>query len=346
MTQFDNPKKSMQEAYDELEQDMQEGSPSEPDMSRIVNLEGVLYAPDDILKVRTAVFQPRSLQGQLGEEAHLTREIIDALKRGGAEVLDPVVIWWSGRRFIVVDGHHRLIAIRKYNHENRQRKGFRKIRVPVTVITGEIAEAKVHSTRENAKAKLSLRKEDRVNWAWKQVVLHFGGVDRGKFVMAQRCRDLHVSERLLQQMKATFKKLVELDAADPDPVPRVDRRNPAGAGFEPDNLPDREWVFAISELSWGRAQRMAEGVSEFDEEFTNEKRQRAIDAAVIKLTRALGPEAFSDPRSAEITGEAILAISNRFLELAGWSPDFLGSMKQALHALSGDNLAGLDEDFE
>jgi hypothetical protein len=330
MKQIDNPKMSMRLAYDELERDRLEGTPDQPDLTRMTVIEGehyaVMFAPEDILKTRAAVFQPRTLQGQLGEEAYLLREVGDAIKRAGVEALDPVVVWWSGRKYVVVDGHHRLIAIRRFNRENANKKGFRKLRVPVEVVTGEIAEAKRFSTKENAKAKLSLRKEDRVNWAWRQVALHFGGIDKGKFVMAQRCQDLHVSERLLQQMKATFLKVVALQGDD------------AGS--------DRARAFEISEMTWAQAQRTAEGKTKVELEFTDEKRLRAIEAATRKLAKALGPEAFSDPRRAEITGEAILAISGRFLELAGWSPDFQEAMKDALGALSGDGLAELDEDFE
>ncbi len=316
----------MKSAYEELERDIKEGNPNQPDMSRIKVEGGKQYAPDNHLKTRAAVFQPRSLQGQLGEEAHLLREVIDAIKRAGVETLDPVVVWWSGMKFVVVDGHHRLIAIRRFNHENRNRRDFRKLKVPISIVTGEIAEAKRFSTQENAKAKLSMRKEDRVNWAWKQVALHFGGIDKGKFVMAKRCRDLHVSERLLQQMKATFRKIV------PD--------------VSPENLPDRDMVFETSEMSWAMAQRAAEGNLEVDLELTDEKRERAIETATRKLVKALGAQSFSDPRRAEITGVAMLRISERFLELAGWSPDFQEAMKDALITLSGDVLAELERDFK
>lgn len=326
MAHTDSPKIDMKNAYEELERDLREGNPDKPEMSRIRSEGGKQYAPDDLLKTRAAVFQPRSLQGQLGEEAHLLREVTDAIRRAGVDTLDPVVVWWSGKKFVVVDGHHRLIAIRRFNRDNRNRRGFRKLRVPVSIVTGEIAEAKRYSTSENGKAKLSMRKEDRVNWAWKQVALHFGGIDKGSFVMARRCRDLHVSERLLQQMKATFRKI----------VPEA----------SPSECSERDRVFEVSEMTWAKAQRVAEGNLEADLEFTDEKRERAIETATRKLVRALGTQAFSDPRRAEITGEAMLRISERFLELAGWSPDFQEAMKDALSALTGDILAELEGDFE
>lgn len=142
MAHMDSPKMDMRSAYEELERDLREGNSDKPDMSRIRSEGGKQYAPDDLLKTRAAVFQPRSLQGQLGEEAHLLREVADAIKRAGIDTLDPVVVWWSGRKFVVVDGHHRLIAIRRFNRDNQNRKGFRKLKVPVCIITGEIADSK------------------------------------------------------------------------------------------------------------------------------------------------------------------------------------------------------------
>lgn len=109
---------------------------------------------------------------------------------------------------------------------------------------------------------------------------------------------------------------------------------------------DRDRVFEASELTWSQAQQQAEGQTETSQDFTDEKREKEIETYTKKLAKALGPQAFSDPRRAEITGEAILRISSRFLELAAWSPEVQDAMKQALAMFSGDVLADLEDDFE
>jgi len=349
MTQ-DNPKMEIGAVLEELSREWQMGTPGKPDVSRLVRDEKTKrqYLPVDMIKRRVAVFQPRSMRGQAAEEHLVLTEIKDAVIRSGVESLDPVMIWWSGKAFYCVDGHHRLIAIKRYNTEQLQRAGRnitdrrraaqKALKVPVTILSGTLSEALTWSSRENGKARLSLRKKDRVDWAWKQLVLHEGGVIEGGFNKSRRCEDLHVSRRLLSQMGSAFTKIT--------------------TEVEPERYPEdqpevrREAVLGLAEAGWQQAQAIAEG-RQLTESWSDDRRAAEIEKIAAKLMTVLPREAFRSPR-AELVAEALLHINDRFAEQAAGSPDVHEAFLNAVRVMfegedfeghdDGDDLE--DEDFE
>lgn len=104
------------------------------------------------------IFQPRP-EGL--NELH-AKEIEAALSRGDAIRVDPILVFpyerpEVGCRFIVVDGHHRLHALRK----------LREPLVPVTVFMGSASEAQLVSIQENSKHTKSLTLSERTEAAWR-----------------------------------------------------------------------------------------------------------------------------------------------------------------------------------
>jgi hypothetical protein len=340
----DNPKMELSVVLQELEEDWKQGTPGKPDVSRLVTDEkGRQHLPVDAIKRRVAVFQPRSLRGQAAEEHVVLEEIKDAVQRAGVESLDPVIVWWSGKAFYCVDGHHRLIAIQRYNTEqlqkagrnitDRRRAAQKTAKVPVTILSGTLSEALTWSSRENGKARLSLRKKDRVDWAWKQLVLHEGGVIEGRFVKAQRCRDLHVSRRLLSQMGSAFDKITS--EVEPERYP------------EDQSEVRRKAILALAEVGWSKAQAIAEG-REITETWSDDRRAAEIEKIAAKIMSTLGKEAFRSPK-AELVAEALLHINDRFAEQAASSPDvheaFLNAVRIALDADAEWDAPDEEEDY-
>jgi len=120
------------------------------------------------IKTAEVVFQPRDIQAAfLATDGHV-KGLAEAVKEGGADAFDPLTVWWSGRGWYVIDGHHRLMALRKVQ---RERSGSKIETVPVTVFTGTLNDAISQSAALNSKDKLPMRKADKLERAWKLVCL-------------------------------------------------------------------------------------------------------------------------------------------------------------------------------
>ena len=105
------------------------------------------------------VFQVRSL----GLDAERARRISEDLKGGDKE--DPIQVWWSGKRYIVIDGHHRLEAYRIA----QERRGV-ALWVPVKVHAEmTLQEAQGWAAKMNLREKEPISKEERLNAAWRLV---------------------------------------------------------------------------------------------------------------------------------------------------------------------------------
>ncbi len=114
----------------------------------------------ELCKVRTtpAVFQHR--QPHAGDSSAHVRAMADALKAGTAKSLDPVSVWWDGRGWMCIDGHHRLEAYRRSGAETW-------LDIPVQVFTGSLEHAIAQAARGNTRAKLPMSSHERMRAAWR-----------------------------------------------------------------------------------------------------------------------------------------------------------------------------------
>jgi hypothetical protein len=146
-------------------------------------------------EIRTveAVFQPRDVDAAwLASESHV-KVLVDAVRENGAEAFDPLTVWWSGAAWYVIDGHHRLMAFREVKQVSA---------VPVSVFTGPLHSAITRSVALNSKDKLPMRKEDKLERAWKLVCL--GGLTKAEIHAATT-----ISTRTVATMRQKRKELVE-----------------------------------------------------------------------------------------------------------------------------------------
>jgi hypothetical protein len=149
--------------------------------------------PLGALRVAEPLFQPRDIEAAfLATDSHV-KVLIDAVKENGEKAFEPLTVWWSGAGWYVIDGHHRLMAF-------RQHKGIEA--VPVTAFVGSINDAIRQSVALNSRDKLPMRKEDKLERAWKLVCLD-GGLTKGDIHSATT-----ISERTVTTMRHKRKDLI------------------------------------------------------------------------------------------------------------------------------------------
>lgn len=154
----------------------------------------------DIL-VLPSLFQPRgqSLGFRPGASARHVEEMARVVKDG--RHLDSVAVVAFGSRWVLVDGHHRLSA--------HQQAGYSGP-VPVTVHDckkagrDRVAWAVALSTTLNAKDKLPMSPDDKVDSAWRLVVMVGYGMTKEQLVEASTVKD-----RTIGYMRKAWKALLE-----------------------------------------------------------------------------------------------------------------------------------------
>ena len=142
------------------------------------------------IKRHPEVFQHRRPAKHVSE-AHI-RDLADAAK---GHDLDPLTVWWDGRNWTLIDGHHRAMGYL------RAGKGMSV--VPVEVFEGSPEEALVRAARANTKAKLAMSASAKSTAAWRMVVMV------PKMSKSAQAVAAGVSERLVASMrtaKATLQR--------------------------------------------------------------------------------------------------------------------------------------------
>lgn len=113
-------------------------------------------------------------------------------------IADRVRVWWSGTRWILIDGHHRVAA-----YHLKQLEAGETLQVPVEAHPGvSFPEALGIASKVNAREKVKIDKVDRGNVAWRLVCLEEGSITK-------QARDSGVSEAQISIMRATLKRLKE-----------------------------------------------------------------------------------------------------------------------------------------
>ena len=190
-------------------------------------LKTVKLKPDDI-GFRLALFQPREFLGGLKKtDGKTVRDLAHSIGIYGE--LDPVLVIKLGEEFVCVDGHHRLEAYKKTKRTQA---------IKCEWFPGSVQEAVDESIRRNAKTKLNVPKEDKMEEAWKRVLLGQGS----KKQIALLC---DVSPRSVANMRMVA-------ACDKDPGERRDQfRSHLG------DRPLREVSWSSARMAWQGTERTA-----------------------------------------------------------------------------------------
>jgi hypothetical protein len=142
------------------------------------------------IKRRPEVFQHR--RPSRGASENHVRELAGAAKERD---LDPLTVWWDGKHWTLIDGHHRALAYIQAG------KGMSPI--PVEVFEGSPEEALARAASANSKAKLMMSASEKSTTAWRMVVLV------PKMSKSAQAYAAGVSERLVATMrtaKATLQR--------------------------------------------------------------------------------------------------------------------------------------------
>jgi hypothetical protein len=105
------------------------------------------------------VFQHRS--GNLGTSQKHLSELLKALKNSNGEPFEPLLVFWIGDAWALIDGHHRYTAYREARYGSN---------VPVEVFKGTLDEAIGQALRGNVRDKLVMSSPEKSNGAWRLVV--------------------------------------------------------------------------------------------------------------------------------------------------------------------------------
>lgn len=109
------------------------------------------------IHIEPVAFQPR------GDGLNSDRAEVISRGLGQGRLDDPVHVWWSGMRWIVIDGHHRVEAYRM----KQEREGGKALMVSVRCHWGcNAAEALALSGNLNGRPKETITKTERLETAW------------------------------------------------------------------------------------------------------------------------------------------------------------------------------------
>lgn len=147
--------------YRQLEEERNTGTVQPPRLSTASPKKLRLDQIDEM----PSVFQPRVVGDGLATERHIETLMNAAMNETGHE-LDAVHVWWSGKRWLLLDGHHRVEAYKRL-----QAKGKKISLIPVQAIKGTLRDAQDVANGLNRKDKLPVSTEDKANSAWRYVFL-------------------------------------------------------------------------------------------------------------------------------------------------------------------------------
>lgn len=148
-----------------------------------------------------ALFQPRAID-EYASPDHI-KTLKDAIRNNNGAYLDKLSVWWSGRRWYVIDGHHRLQAYKEAYANNNCRS------IPVEVFVGTLDNAIEYSTRANVKDKLPMTKLDKLEKAWKFVCM--GGRSKSDIQ-----KITGVSKGTIDNMRTYHRQQVDQDVTKED----------------------------------------------------------------------------------------------------------------------------------
>lgn len=185
-----------------------------------------------------SVFQPRNISADpLASEKHIA-VLVNAIKNEPSHHLDPISVWWSGKEWYVIDGHHRYQA---YIHTEKSKK-LKIGSVPIEVFQGTLEEAIRRSLNANLKDKLRMSPKDKLNSAWRLVCL--GGYSKTEIQTMTGA-----STSTVASMR---KKLAEIQVDFPDKRSRI--KNYAAIG-----------------MTWGEARHHGKEHIDFDDDAAREE---------------------------------------------------------------------------
>ena len=172
------------------------------------------------LFVDPETFQWRVSKYNMIESAEHIRALVRVLKNT-RQPFEPLLVFPIGKRFVVIDGHHRLTAYRKARWKQP---------IPVNVFEGTLDEARFAALEGNVRDKLRMSGPEKREAAWKLVKENI-------LSKAQIVKLGVAADGTIATMRKVRKKLMD-DGIDPIPLSWVAAR---WNGIEFDEIDPEDW---------------------------------------------------------------------------------------------------------
>lgn len=184
----------------------------------------------------------------------LGRTLTQAVRsRGGA--LDPIVVWWSGKRWYVLDGHHRMRAYRTFN--NGAGAGKPITETPVEVFAGTVAAAHAKAVEANSKNHLRMEPADKADAAWRMVCLAAGAgnasaIGLGSGVTRQTVGKM---QKHYAELRLRFPGVEPLDQSWKQVMDAIAGRDPKEWNDDEKEQQAQEWAERLTQVAGNKLQK-------------------------------------------------------------------------------------------
>lgn len=150
------------------------------------------YLCPEEIRLCKPVFQHRQPLDHVSQ-AHI-RELAKTPQRG--KDLDPITVWWDGKWWACIDGHHRLAAY--------QLAGKGHHAIPVEVFSGPLEAAIARAAEGNTRDKLPMSSREKTETAWRLTLAETS------FSKAKVAELSGASARTVATMREVRAKLIQL----------------------------------------------------------------------------------------------------------------------------------------
>lgn len=161
--------------------------------------------PIEDIRFADLVFQPRMFEGNGGDREEHIKNLMNAIRNRPDHKLPPITVWWSGRKWLVLDGHHRMIAYQRLATDRK--KPIKISKVAVEVFSGTLEEAIKEASERNYQDKLNMSKGDKLERAWKLTVIDHPNLSRFSRSAISKATGIH--EQSVANMRKEHRRLIE-----------------------------------------------------------------------------------------------------------------------------------------
>jgi hypothetical protein len=242
------------------------------------DLHRVRVKPDDIGEI-PEIFQPREFTLGLRDHdrIHVKALAQEISNRGELEPVLVIKLKWDG--WIVAEGHHRVQAYKELGRGDQE--------IQCDWFYGSVQEAAIEALRRNNIVKLNISQPNRMEEAWKWVVLRWGS-------KAEIIKACGVSDGAVATMRRAVRFVQLLDEKHKPMQPEHKDFNKAvafrkrlqewkrDATVPKEDSTPAEWFDYLTTFTWGVAGRMLKGVTEreFDAEHAAMRIVKRLNGAV------------------------------------------------------------------
>ena len=291
-----------------------------------------------IASLRTA---QRYFQGRMdGLDVAVKESIYDGLRNNNK--IDPIVVFGSADEPVVVDGHHRLAALRGWFHDKLDRK------TNVVWIDGDIEDAMDQSFTRNQATSKAYSQKDRMQQGWRTLCIRasmgklFKDDGKGTFIstIKQHQRAFIISDRSAKNLRGQMLRLLRHLEFDLNKLQEE-------LSNDLSNLQDARWPLGVREAidCFISGEELHVATVDFDEDALMQEMK-------LRLYKAINPAWLSNQYNfAKLNGAFLSLLSNEatadLYEQVAWVVDDEEFKETIQRDIEADKASwGLDDNFD